>query len=81
MEKKESYKEIIAYINEISIIYNMDKKNIIQTYYNHVIREHPQLLSKELFDLIETIIHNSEAKVDHIIKYFVYFTHKYYLQR
>ena len=81
MEKKEYYKEIIAYINEISIIYNMDKKNIIQTYYNHVIREHPQLLSKKLFDLIERIIHNSEAKVDHIIKYFVYFTHKYYLER
>jgi replication factor C subunit 3/5 len=80
MEKRESYQEIIAYMNEISILYNIDKKNIIQTYYNHVIREHPELLSRELFDLIETIIHNSEAKIDHIIKYFVYFTNKYYLR-
>jgi len=80
LSKKEIQENITNYINETSINYNMDKRNIIQTYFNYVIREHTTLITKEFLDLVETIINNNEAEIEHIIKFFVIFTKKYYLK-
>ena len=72
--------EIYNFINEISIQYNMDKINILQSYFNFVIRTYPDIITNEFLMIIETIIHNNEINIEYIIKYFTIFIKKYYLQ-
>lgn len=69
---------IIQYINNISIEYNIDKKNIIKQYFNHVIRNYGELLKSAFFEIIEYTIHNNEIPIEYMVKYFVYFTKEYF---
>ena len=69
---------IIDYINNISIEYNIDKRNIIKQYFNYVIRNHGELLSSSFFEIIEKNIHNNEIPIEYMVKYFVYFIKEYY---
>jgi DNA polymerase III delta prime subunit len=79
-KKEHTIEYIIEYIHNISIKYNMDKKNIIQTYFNYIIQNYPARISSEYLNLIETLLHNNEAKIEYIIKYFIIFVKDYYLQ-
>lgn len=71
--------QIIEYINNISIEYNIDKKNIIKQYFNHVIRNYGELLKPAFFEIIEYTIHNNEIPIEYMVKYFVYFTKDYFI--
>lgn len=71
--------EIITYIHNISSIYNIDKKNIIQSYFNYIIRNYENIISPKLLSIIETIIHNYDNKSQCSIKYFCIFIKKYYI--
>jgi len=75
--------EIISFIYDISIKYNIDKNNIIQLYLNYVIRDCPDeskknMITTEFLDIIEKIIHN-DIKNEYIVKYFCCFMKQYYL--
>ena len=69
---------IIEYINNISMKYNIDKKNIIKQYFNYVIRNYGTQLNSNFFEIVETNIHNNEIPVEYMVKYFVYFTKEYF---
>lgn len=70
---------IIHYINDISVKYNMDKKNILQTYFNYVIRNYgSSVISPSFIQLIENIIHCGDTKNDIVVNYFSFFVRKYY---
>jgi hypothetical protein len=45
-------------IQKISTQYNIDKKQIIQNYFNYIIRNHS--ISREFLRIAEMIVHNSE---------------------
>jgi hypothetical protein len=45
-------------IQKISTQYNIDKKQIIQNYFNYIIRNHQ--VSREFLRIAEMIVHNSE---------------------
>jgi len=66
---------IINFIHNISIQYNTDKKTIINKYFNYVIRYKPDLVTYNLLNIIETIMHCPEQNIDHILKYFSYNLH------
>lgn len=76
---EDNIQNIIIFINEISIKYNMDKKQIIQTYFNYIIRklftrgtkENHHLIYKYL-KMVENIIHTHDVNSECAIKYFVY---------
>lgn len=70
--------EIYDFINNISIQYNMDKINIIQSYFNFVIRNESTIITSEFLNIIEKIIHINEINIEYIIKYFTIFIRKYY---
>jgi DNA polymerase III delta prime subunit len=70
--------DIFGFIHDISIKYNMDKKNIIQTYLNYVIRNYPQLVSGVFLNIVEKIIQNQEIKNEHVIYYFIFSLRSYY---
>ena len=67
-----NHTEIIQYIHEISIQYNYDKPNIIKIYFNYIIRNKPDIVKRNLLELIENIMHSNEASIDHILRYFAY---------
>jgi replication factor C subunit 3/5 len=58
--KKKKIDSIFKYIYDISIQYNIDKKNIIKDYLNFIIRNKPNIISKEFLDFVENIMHIDE---------------------
>ena len=61
---------IFKYIYEISVQYNIDKKNIIKNYLNYLIRHVPSILSEKFLNFVENIMHIEENNN----KLFVYYS-------
>jgi len=55
--------------NEISNIYNIDKKNIIKDFLNYIIRNKEELNTPEYFNFVENIIHFEDCKNSYYINY------------
>jgi DNA polymerase III delta prime subunit len=63
-------KPIKIFINQISIQYNIDKKQIIRDFYNYIITSYPKMCTADFLDNVEVIIHNSECSINVLIDYF-----------
>ena len=70
---------IVKYIHEISIQYNTDKKHIIQSYFNYIIRNYPEYVNNKFLNLVEKNIHNNDAPIKDRIDFFVFQTRHFYL--
>jgi len=68
--KKTTILDINIFIHDISIRYNMDKKNIIQCFFNYVIRNYPEMIKPGFLNMVETIIHNYDKSEYYSIQYF-----------
>ena len=64
-------KEIKVFINMLSIHYNIDKKQIIKDYYNYLILNHKELITPEIIEKMEIVIHNYDCNIDVLINYFI----------
>jgi DNA polymerase III delta prime subunit len=60
--------KLILYINEMSIKYNIDKKNIIKDFLNYIIRNKGPN-SPEFFSFIENILHFEDCKNNYYVNY------------
>lgn len=60
---------LVKYIQEISINYNIDKKNIIKDYLNYIIRHKTQMINPKFLNFIENITHFPECKNQYYIHY------------
>jgi replication factor C subunit 3/5 len=67
--KREQLAVVDSYIQDISINYNIDKKNIIKDYLNYIIRNKPQLIKGDFLNFIENIMHNQDFKNTNFIHY------------
>lgn len=67
LEKNESMKTLNCYIYQISLNYNIDKKNIIKDFLNYIIRNKQNVITIELLNFIENIMHNND--LSHYIPY------------
>jgi replication factor C subunit 3/5 len=70
-----AYSEMKKYIHNICIQYNMDKKNIIQCYFNYIIRNRGEILNRKILDHIQNIIHVNDVNIEYILYYFYYNLH------
>jgi DNA polymerase III delta prime subunit len=67
---KEKLSSLEMYIQEISIIYNIDKKNIIKDFINYIIRNKTTtILNTEFFNFVENMMHYQECKNNYYINY------------
>ena len=66
---KETLVELDAYIQEISIGYNIDKKNIIKDFLNYIIRNKQHVITKNSLTFMENIMHYQDCKNSHYIFY------------
>jgi len=68
-KKKVKIDIIFKYIYEISIKYNIDKKNIIKDYLNYLIRHHTEMITKDFLNFVENIMHTEENNNKIYIQY------------
>ena len=69
---KLSRETIIYGINEISIQYNMDKKNIIKNFFNYIIRKKKNTITPDFLTMVEVIMHSNDSNIEYSINYFIY---------
>ena len=58
-------------INSISRQCNSDRKNMIKSYINYLIRNHPALITSDLLNKVENVMHASECNADHMLHYLI----------
>ena len=61
----------IKYINNMSIDYNIAKKNIIKNYLNYIIRNKKQYVNTDFLNFIENIMHTNELNTEYTVRYMV----------
>jgi len=66
-----SYDESVElYIHKLSIQYNMDKRNILNMYFNYVIRHFPEVISPIFLSIVEHATHDTECiPIKHVLEY------------
>ena len=69
-KSREKSSIIIEKLNEISLYYNIERKNIIKNYLNYIIRQHPQYINSAFLNFIENIVHIQDCKTEYLLKYF-----------
>ena len=66
---QENRKTIKVFINQLSINYNIDKKQIIKDYYNYLILNHS--INTEIVEKMEIVIHNYDCNIDVLVNFFI----------
>jgi DNA polymerase III delta prime subunit len=61
--------EIELFINNTSIKYNINKKNLIKDFCNYIIRNKTEIISPEFLNFVENIMHFEDCKQSYFIKY------------
>jgi replication factor C subunit 3/5 len=70
--ERESQKiKIKKFINNLSIQYNIDKKQVIKDYYNFLILNHGEMVKPDIVDKMEIVIHNYDCNIDVLVNYFI----------
>ncbi len=69
LKNKTHLTSINLFIQNISLKYNIDKKNIMKNYLNYIIRNIPEIISSDFLNFVENIMHFSECKNSHFINY------------
>ena len=64
------HNKLKEFIHNLSIHYNIDKKQIIKDYYSHCIRTAPEITGNML-SRMETVLHNYDCKIDVLVDYFI----------
>jgi replication factor C subunit 3/5 len=58
-------------INSISRQCNSDRKNMMKSYINYLIRNHPALITSDLLNKVENVMHAAECNADHMLHYLI----------
>jgi replication factor C subunit 3/5 len=74
-EKGNHERVVKEYIHSICIQYNMDKKNIIQNYFNYIIRNKGDIITTTFLNHAQTIMHVVDIDSDKLIYYFYHKIH------
>ena len=66
---KTSIDELNQFINQISMEYNIDKKNIMNIFFIFLIRNNDDILNFNFLNFLENIIHTEECKSKYYVNY------------
>ena len=69
IKHKEITSNLEKFINETSLTYNIDKKNIIKDFLNYIIRNYDNIVSPEYLSFIENIMHFDDCKNSYYVNY------------
>lgn len=58
------------YIHKLSITYNTDKRNILNSYFNYVIRHFSDVISPDFLSIVENATHDTDnIPIKHVLQY------------
>ena len=69
IKQKEDINNIIMFIHSISLSHNINKKNIIKDFFNHIIRNKPSAVTPKLLNCIENILHFEDCNIHYFVNY------------
>jgi len=69
LKKGTSVQTICDRLRRMSHQFNLDRKHMLKLYANHLIRQNPELITHELLNKLENVMHINECNVDHIMQY------------
>jgi replication factor C subunit 3/5 len=69
LEKREKIENYKMEIEDISIKYNIDKKNIIKEFLNYIIRTNKEIVTEEFLEFVENIMHYHECSNNNYLNY------------
>jgi DNA polymerase III delta prime subunit len=61
LKQKEPIEKLSDYVYDISVKYNIDKKNIIKYYINYIIRNNSQVITEEFLFFLENNMHSQDC--------------------
>lgn len=67
--KREPMEVINMFIHNISIDFNIDKKNIIKDFLNYIIRTHNEYVNEKFLNFVENLMHSQNQSNSIIISY------------
>ena len=70
--KHEDVPDIILYIQNISIKYNIEKRDLIKEFINYLIKTKSYVMNKKWITIFKFIIHNEITNSDYLIYYMVH---------
>jgi replication factor C subunit 3/5 len=66
---REKIEKISQYIHTISLMYNIDKKNIIKDFLNYIIKHHMCYINGAFLDFVENLMHSQNQNYNYHINY------------
>jgi replication factor C subunit 3/5 len=67
----ENKSNIIDYLHDISVQYNIDKKNIMKKFFNYIILNRKNIITVKFLEIVEIVMHSNDSNINHILNYFV----------
>lgn len=62
---------VIGYIHDVSIKYNMDKRTLLNTFFLYLLRNRPSIISSSFLNIVENIVHISDdVPIECVLHYF-----------
>lgn len=75
---QQNHDAAFIYMNNISIQFNTDKKTLMKNYFNYIIRNKKELVTKKLLTIIEGAMHVTDSNIQHILQYFIHHLSDFY---
>ena len=75
---RDKYKSVGERLEEISIEYNVDIRNLLKYFFNYIIRYKRECVSRDLIQFIEFIVHSVDTKIDFIKVYSIEKLHLFF---
>jgi len=69
IKKNDDITSVYTHIFNISIQYNIDKKNIIKDFLNYIIRSKPNIVNNRFLNFIENLVHSENTDSQNYILY------------
>jgi len=66
---KQKQSDLAIYAQDISVNYNVDKKNIIKDLFNYIIRKREDIISVEFLSFVENVMHVQDCKNVYALNY------------
>ena len=69
IQNDDTLDNLILFVNQTSVKYNIDKKNIIKDFLNYIIRNKEFMVTAKYLNFIENIIHFEDCKNSYYVNY------------
>ena len=67
--KQNSFDENIIFINNLSLDYGIEKKNLLKDYLNYLIKNNTNIITPDFLNFVENLLHNTDLGTDYFVKY------------